>query len=227
MSNSGLRLLLLLASVLCVTEAKAQIAYSTLLPGNAFDTGAGAGIEGATYPGPDPESIAAAFVPTVSGNLSSIDVAVWSQKLSFLPTIPDNHFQLNLFANSLDGGPDTDIILASGIITAPTNGTLETFTYSGPSLDLMAGQTYWLALSPSQSDTFGAWCWSSPTVISTLPVYFSTDGGSTYMAQFGGDPPVAFSVDIETVPEPASYMLLLGGLVALGLLKFRFWQRRS
>ena len=227
MSNSRLRLLFLLASILCVSDAKANIAYSTLLPGNVFDTGGGDAIEGATYPGPNPESIADAFVPTVSGDLTIIDVAVTSQQLSFLPTIPDNHFQLDLFANSSAGGPDTDIILASGIITAPTTGTLETFTYSGPSLDLIAGQTYWLALSPTQSDTFGAWCFSSPTVLSTLPIYFSTDGGSTYMAELGGGPADAFSIDVEAVPEPESYMLLFGGLVALGLMKFRFCGSKS
>jgi hypothetical protein len=229
---TGLIAAALLALVFSTTETKADVVtYSTFLYNNGFDTGGGSGISGGSYNDIANDSLAAEFIPTVSGNLTTINVPVFSAALSFLPATPapDNHFQLNLYANSATGGPNTFLSLASGVITAPTIGTIETFTNSGPTVDLQAGQAYWLALSPTEADTFGAWCFSSPTIGSTLPQLYSSDGGVTYGTEpdgiATGGSELAFSVDVAAAPEPASCTFMFGDLAAFALLTF--WYRRS
>lgn len=179
-------------------QANAEVAYTTLGTNDSFNASGSDVIGGASR-----QAIAESFEPSVTGTLNAIDLAVG---LGGLPTT----FTLRLYANNPTGGPLTTLALATGDITPPSNPALVTFSYSGLPLELVSGQTYWVALSPDSTTSGG---WNLSNITTNSQTFASYAGQESYRSVDAT--PAAFMVDV-TVPEPSTYAMMLGGLVLLG-----------
>lgn len=134
-----------------------------------------------------------------------------------------NAYTLSLFSNKISGGPDTNSLASIGTLATPFDNRNSTnvvsFNFTGSSINLISGISYWLALKADGYNTLGTWQKSSYSVYQTLNSYFTTvylaQNGSNYLYSGSGNPG-AFGVSVSIVPEPCTYALL--GLGAIGML---------
>jgi hypothetical protein len=204
-----------------LTPSRSQVVYSTLASNGTYNDSSYLAICGASSGVGVYESAAYPFVPSISGDLSSIDLGVYNLSTNNV----DGNFVLNLDANNPSGGPLTTDVLTSAYLTSPSeesDSLLTTFTYEGPSLNLVQGTTYWLVLSPLDSTSDVGWGGAVP--FSTTTAYFSHNSGVSYSSASEGE--VAFRInDAAAVPEPSVWAILATGF--LGMLAFRKKGRRS
>lgn len=158
-------------------------------------------------------SVACSFSPTISGNLSSVQLPV-EQNTS--ASGASNNFTVSLDGDNGGNGPLTTEVLAFGTLTATTpegSGDLTTFNYTGASLTLSAGVTYWIVVSPADSNTFVLW---DGTLGGTPTTYYSNDDGFTYVPE-STNVACAFQVNASPVPEPSTwaFMLVAGSLLVI------------
>ena len=133
-------LLVIVITAFYCNDAAADVAYSNLGLGDTFNTMVGLIVEGPDIPFNLPQTIADSFTSQVTGNISSIDVAV-SGIADFNVSLQLNDPVTNLPLTS------TNILL--GTVTAPNfNYTLVTLTSVTP-VTLVLGAKYWLVLSPA------------------------------------------------------------------------------
>jgi hypothetical protein len=203
-----------------VSPALAAITYTTIASGT-YETSEGITVSGSSSElGDLPagySSPAVSFVPTITGNLTSISLGV-----GFI-SAADFSFTLNLDADNPGGGPLTTDILASGELTASSpfqssDSALVTFNYSGPAISLSTGETYWVVLAPYYADTNVAW---ADSVLSTETSRYESTDGSTY-SNAGNFVPPAYQVSVTPVPEPSACAIFV-----LGFLGMHFIRRSS
>ena len=206
-------------------SARADVAFTTFAPPMTFVDnidGGGDYINGSNM---SDLALAVSFVPTVSGNLASIDVGVEGYAATL-----DGNFNLVLYANNPSGGPLTTGLMTSTLLTDPNpnsgygSPSIISSDYSGPLVSLSAGTTYWLALAPADSNTFEYLGLSTLSI--TASVYDSFDGGETYESRYQGTTTglPAFQVNVSSVPEPSGLALLTLGV---GILLARRQRRKA
>jgi hypothetical protein len=190
--------------------ANATNAFTNYGPSGAYDVTPGQSclIGG---PGGGAESIAQQFTSAVSGSLDSVTVSLGygSGGTSWVASLRNDNGADNVGLTTLTSWPFT--------FTAPTStggGTI-TLPYVGPTISLLAGTKYWVAVVAGSDDLSGAWWWNSTG--DGAPVYqgrqsFSLDGGVTWTNFFTG-PRSVFKVSV--VPEPATLATFAIGLVGL------------
>jgi hypothetical protein len=220
--NRPLKIACLMAFVMfskIASPCRATVAFTTLTNSGTYDLAQGFNVQGTTQDGY--ASYAESFSPTIGGNLSSIDLGV-----SLPAGEGDGNFTISLDANNVSGGPLTTDVLASGnlVTTNETSGgsdsSLTSFDYTGPALSLSSGVTYWIVLTPSDTNTLVTWDFCEEDL--TTPLYKSTNGGTSYSLVSQEDPYFAFEVNVTSVPEPSTCEMFA---VGVGLLCFRY--RRS
>jgi hypothetical protein len=146
-------------------------------------------------------SFAASFVAATNGDLSSIEVGVTGGGLGNF----DNNFTVSLLASDLSTVLATSPVLTATVIFQHTNSLLETFTYTGPTVSLTAGTTYYVEVSPGNIAT------------SLVEWNFSSISSSSQIFEFAGNGPwqqiqipdsLAFEVDATSqapsTPEPTT-----------------------
>jgi hypothetical protein len=171
------------------------------------------------------QSYADQFSPTFTFTLSSIAFGV--------RTIPSNNFgDLNavIYAND----PNTNLPLTASPLAISTavapmgTGSAQTvpltvFDFSGASLSLLVGQTYWIALEPGRDGTDVDWGRTTNSTYGFVAenldhggYHHFTAGSQDPMQQFG-------AFQIFAVPEPSvGSLLVCAGLVIFG---FRLTKR--
>jgi len=183
------------------------VAFTTLDAGGGYSGTGGTSITGSAngYQG-----FGNLFVPTVSGTLDSIGIALTS---TGAPELVDVELRLD----SGNGFP-TGATLASGsVMTVGYLGTTSTalsmFTPSVP-VNLSVGTSYWLLVTPHSSTSFDVWNDETSGVIGELA---GTRDGVNW--GIGPNQPLnAFQVTV-LVPEPSCLALGLGGLVLFPALR--------
>ena len=211
----SLRHFALLASVLAVppldssaTSVYTTVAFTTLDAGGSYSATGGTTISGSAY---GYQGFGNLFVPSVSGTLDSIGIALAN---TGSPDLVDVQLRLD----SGNGFP-TGATLASGsVMTVGYLGTTSTalsiFTPSTPVM-LSAGTAYWLLATPHSSTSFDVWNDATTGVLGELA---GTSDGVNW--GIGPNQPLsAFQVSV-VVPEPSCFALTLGGLIMIA------WQRR-
>jgi|GEM_PF-1344263 len=175
------------------------VAFNSFGPGNTYLTTVGWGVEGAStsagYRGQ-----AEWFVPGVSGNLSSIQLALFRSSGSG---------RSNIYLAQDNGGiPGT--ILESFLNVLSPGGVL-TLNSTAQSL-LQAGNEYWLCAEPADSTTVSGWYYNNQSQANGFAYERSQWGWTAF-----GPPPAVpasgvFRVSVTPVPEPSAV-----GLAGLGL----------
>ncbi|MBS1707933.1 MAG: PEP-CTERM sorting domain-containing protein [Armatimonadetes bacterium] len=190
------------AALIACQSAFAGIAYDNFGPGDTYNTNVG-------YTANNSFQSACQFTSADSGRLLSVTVG-WSifdgPNSGVVTLYNDNSNQVGSFITSWgftnQGGP------------FPGQNTPVTLTNAFPSITLTAGQKYWVEVAPGNSATYGIWNFNN-TGAGGLRAK-SQDGGATYTYDNNF---ATGSMRIETVPEPASMVVL--GLGALALRRRR------
>jgi hypothetical protein len=167
------------------------------------------------------------FSPTFNFTLSSITFGV--------RTIPSNNFgDLNavIYANDPNTNlPLTGSPLAISTAVAPMGtGSAQTvpltmFDFSGASLPMLAGQTYWIALEPGREGTDVDWGY---TTNGTNGRVAENTGGGYHQFTMGGlvQNPQFGAFQIFAVPEPSTVSLLTVTTLALFAYRMKRLPRR-
>jgi hypothetical protein len=192
-----------------IAPSHAEVAFTTLATSGTYSS-EGDPVSGSPEGGPG-LSWADPFSPTITGNLSSIDLGV--SYSGFGPGQQNASFIVSLDADNPNGGPLTTDVLASGDLVAPendgSNSLLTTFSYSGPTLTLFPGTTYWVVLSATAVEQVA---WNKSTTTTSSDIYFSA-GGDFESYDNMEEPMSAFQVDVTPTPEPSTgAMLAMAGI---------------
>lgn len=194
-----------LISILCFSLAaissQAVVAFNTFGPENSAKSfGWGFGdIRDAR--------IASQFTSSVTGTLTTIDLMLQRSTTPGIATI-------SLFQ---DSGNDIGTLL--GVFSADvTSAGVKTLTNSNPSLELVAGNKYWIeAKSTAGSNLYSGWYINNQGV-NGLIKFGSVEGSlgnptSTY--KVGPAELPAFRVNVAPVPEPSTLACLAAGSLLL------------
>ncbi len=203
------RFILSIAAILtfapCVQSALLPVyVYNSFGPGNTYVTYADWGVFGASSPGGF-VGHAESFVPSVSGNLETLQVAVG--QLS-------GGTGLVNFSVAADSGGTPGATLESfmNVLAPPSSSSSFLVTMNSITQPLLqAGSTYWLCAEPAEATTAIGWFVnnqgyaneysqeSPPGVWTSAPVIIGANG--------------VFDVAVIPVPEPSMARLAMLGLV--------------
>jgi len=168
------------------------VVFNSFGPGNTHTT-TGWGVSGAGYSG-GYRGQAEWFVPGISGDLSSVEVALFRHSGSGL-----SNFYL-----TQDNGGIPGPILEVYLNVLSTGGLLALNSVNQPLLD--AGAKYWVCAEPADSTTSSGWYENNQGLARGFAFERSKWGWS-----FTADavPNAAFRVSVTPVPEPSTWALLV------------------
>lgn len=198
--------LALAAVALPRAAAAATIAFDTFGPGDTFSTSV-YGVDGAAG------FQAFHFVPTATGTLEQITVALGRTGASQATTI----FELYTAPTNLALGALLETFVVAN--TAPPDNlqpfTLSLVTFQSAVMpQLTAGQGYWLSFMEAEAADGASSLWAANSI-------GATDQRLTSLLPSQPSSLPAFRVEVTSVPEPATMVLLLGAtLVVLRARRF-------
>lgn len=172
-----------------------------------------------TYPGHAIEW-AVQFTATASGDVSTVDLLLgYDSTLGTTGSANGGVFTDN------SGNPDSLVTGSSFTITSPTASCAQPIYFTScpsvvsaaVSFSATAGQTYWLALTPT-TGSFIEWeARSSPT----LATASNPNDGSGWNHTVSGTSQPYFDLESAASPEPDALVLALTGIGAIGLGRLR------
>jgi hypothetical protein len=185
--------------------------FSNFGPGGAFSTSHGYTVDGANY-GNFAE--AAPFVPGRAADLADAVLALGNTLGSNSPITLD----LESSSSGLPSGTILATLTQQGTIPPLHSPGLVSFDYSGPSVELTPGTSYWLVAVQSDANSVDAWLVNTTGHIGAV-TYNSSGSATGPWSTEPGQPIAAFEVDgtPTPVPEPPTLTLLAFGLLAVGV----------
>lgn len=192
--------------------AEASVVFSNFGPGLSYDINNGGpvgnGFDGNTYAEGD------SFSPSFGGQFQSLQIA-----LSCVFGCPDP-ITVSL---TVDNGNQPGAILESFLVPGASLGPFG--TNNAPLLlnsvlhpALAQGSLYWVTVGADLNDVV-AWNLNTTGDVSSQAI--STDAGATWFSPSGNTPG---AMEVDAIPEPASFALFGGGAILVSLLVRR---RRS
>ncbi len=166
------------------------VVFNSFGPGNTYLTTVGWGVEGvsvaAGYRGQ-----AEWFVPGVSGNLSSLQLAMFRSSGSG---------RSNIYLAQDNGGIPGTILESYLNVLSP--GGVITLNSTTQSL-LQAGSEYWLCAEPADNTTVSGWYENNQSQANGFAFERSQWGWSAFTDAAHSPPSGVFRVSVTPVPEPA------------------------
>ena len=201
MNKSIPRLLFAIALTGCLSlPAMADsIAFSNLGPAGSYDSTNGYSIFGSSVSSP-PESVAGGFTASVSGTLSQIDLGLGhlsGSNTALVRVYTDVNSDLGalIFSGQVSNQPQFGSTGLSLTALHPSSGAL------------LAGNNYFLLVEPGAAGTFDAWNLNSTNAFGKM-LFNGISAPATL-------PAFEVRVDASPVPEPATWLTLGTGLLAV------------
>jgi hypothetical protein len=201
---------ILMGAMICSLNAAAgDILYTTLGPGSAYDGTNGYFVDGSNY------------YNTVTANMFTLGSgATVADAILALGNFQGNNNPVTVYIESNNGGVPGSILATltqSGTILPWGNGNgggLVTFNCSGATCTLGAG-SYWLVALEQDPNTQQAWDFAYQDQLGNIA--FNESGSATGPWTSSFDVENAFQINGEVpVPEPATLLVLIPGLLAAG-----------
>jgi hypothetical protein len=200
---------ILMGAMICsVNAAAGDILYTTLGPGNAYDGSSGYFVDGSNY------------YNTVVANMFTVgSAATVADAVLALGNYLGNNNPVTVYIESNSGGMPGNIIatLSQGSSILPwgngSGGGLVTFNCSGAQCALGAG-SYWLVALEQDPNTQQIWDLAYQDQQGNLA--FNGSGSPTGPWSTFFDTANAFQIDGVPVPEPATLLVLIPGLLGVG-----------
>jgi hypothetical protein len=172
--------------------------YNSFGPGNIYSTAVDWAVGGAAAPSAY-RGQAEFFVPGISGNLSTIQLATVQ--------LSGSHFS-NFFIAQDNGSGIPGTILESFLNVQNANGLLLIASVAQPLLQ--SGQKYWLCDEPAAANSYNGWSQNNQGVANG----FGFERGQWSWESFGppGPPSGVFKINVTPVPEPSVIGLVLPGV---------------
>ena len=210
---------LVLAMLALPAVSNAETIFSSLGPGGTYVCCSGLGVgafNGGLY------TNAGAFTPSFNTTLTQIDVPVFAEPGSGSNFV----FNLSLYSDSSDRPGATPIVTWSNLTApaAPSTGTASLLTSVVPltTIELLAGQQYWVVVSPEAANT--SLLWNTPPDTSVAYTYAFKDPDSAFGNNWVVPTPeagvVSVAFDVQgTAPEPSTVLLIPAGFAGLFLIR--------
>ena len=198
MGTFGKRFLLISALIALPVSTQALITYNTLgEPGDTYNTLAGWLVNGNLNPPQPFVGEAFAFVPTTSGNLNLLNLAISADS--------GNLANISIAANSGGNLPGTHLESFLNVSAPGPFGVSNPVTSLTSTVHpfLQAGQTYWLTVEPASPTAAIIVNQNSQGLLAPQAQEFSPSG---WIAK-GNKTTFGFSVDVLEVPEPSTVAL--------------------
>lgn len=151
------------------------------------------------------------FIPTVSGMLSDVWIAIGS-------SLADNGTDIvHVYLATTDAQNLPEFALAEAVVQGELSKreSIVHIPAGDPDIFLQAGQLYWLLLAPGEGTPEVAWLGGPPNAVPGANFgYFdinSPDGWYMNPANANG----AMRIDVSAVPEPSTSLMFASGLIAL------------
>lgn len=196
-----------------ISQASAGVIFTNLTAGHTYNAGGGLTIDTS-------HDVAQSFVAGVSGNLSTIEVAVKANT----NLVTNTAFHMVL-VNDNSGAPGSVIEDLGNIAASGTGFSDNSFLAIGTSSAhplLTAGTTYWveaLGLPPSPPTFPGTQAyWASNATGDLTHPNVRFNGGAW---SWPGTSAVALQVNSAAVPEPSAFLLSLFGIASMGAVAWR------
>lgn len=189
-----------------VGAANAQVAYNSFLPGYGWDMTTGYGINGTGAPPKFIQSYATGFEAEASGPVDMISVAV-----GFLGLGNGRDVRLELFADDGTREGMAALLGTWDFVNTGTNnlGLLFQIHNGGPAA-VTQGEWYWMHMIALDEDGFHTWMFGDLNILA--PALISHDGGMNFQYSPVNNAP---ALEVTVVPEPATVLVLAGGLLVL------------
>jgi hypothetical protein len=198
-------LAVVVAVIFSTMSARADVLYSNLGPGDAFDASNGYFVDGSDY-----------FNQVIGSPFTVSSTATLGDAMLGLNNFAGSNNPVDVYLESDAGGMPGTILATltqSGTIPPFNTETLTMFTPTS-SLTLSTGVTYWLVAGETDPGTEQAWDYAYNDT--TNNVAFNQVGSPTGPWTTFSGTDVAFRIDSGSVPEPSSFMLLAAGLLGVG-----------